>query len=110
MSNDLAADWLLHGVAAAQAGEKEGARGLLGHALVELDVVAEVYGANDTDAREKAWYWLSQIADDPKQKRDYLENVLASNTPIRRRCASWRSWTAASNQKRSSTPTSSTRR
>ena len=79
MSNDLAADWLLHGVAAAQAGEKEEARDLLEHALIELDVMAEVYGSNDTDAREKAWYWLSRISDDPKQKRDYLENVLASN-------------------------------
>ena len=79
MSNDLAADWLLHGVAAARAGEKDEARDLLEHALIELDVMAEVYGSNDTDAREKAWYWLSRISDDPKQKRDYLENVMASN-------------------------------
>jgi len=54
MSNDIAADWLLHGVAAAHAGEKEEARDLLEHALVELDVMAEVYGTNDTDARELA--------------------------------------------------------
>jgi DNA-directed RNA polymerase subunit RPC12/RpoP len=79
MSSDMAADWLLHGIAAAQAGEKEEARDLLEHALVELDFMAEVYGTNDTDAREKAWYWLSLISDDPKQKRDYLENILASN-------------------------------
>src|ERR1700674_5433866 len=52
MSNDLAADWLLHGVAAAKAGEKEEARDLLEHALVELDVMAEVYGMIDTEARE----------------------------------------------------------
>jgi hypothetical protein len=41
--------------------------------------MAEVYGSDDAEAREKAWHWLSSISDDPKQKRDYLENVLGSN-------------------------------
>ncbi len=79
MSNDLAADWLLHGIAAAQANDKEEARLCLEHALIELDVMAETYGEIDPKAREDAWYWLSRVMDDPKQRREYLENVLASN-------------------------------
>jgi predicted RNA-binding Zn-ribbon protein involved in translation (DUF1610 family) len=79
MSDNLASDWLLHGIAAARAHEKEEARSLLERALIELDVMSEAYGENDTNAREDAWYWLSTVSDDPKQKREYLENVLASN-------------------------------
>ncbi len=79
MSQDFISDWLVRGILAAQAHENDEARTMLERALIELDVMAESYGQQNDKAREDAWYWLSTITDDPKEKRELLENVLASN-------------------------------
>src|SRR5512139_1904331 len=73
---------LVRGVAAAktrQARDKDEARYYLEWALRSGDATH--------DQKATAWLWLSQIEDDPKKKRDCLENVLAvdpANGPARR--------------------------
>ena len=36
---------------------------------------------SDLDQQVTAWYWLSRITDDPKEKRERLENALAIRPP-----------------------------
>jgi predicted Zn-ribbon and HTH transcriptional regulator len=73
---------LVRGVAAAKTGQardKEEARFYLEWVLRSADATS--------DQKASAWMWLSQIEDDPKKKRDCLENVLAAdpaNVPARR--------------------------
>ena len=73
---------LVRGVAAAKTGEardKDEARFYLEWVLRSDDATS--------DQKAAAWMWLSQIEDDPKKKRDCLENVLAwdpANGPARR--------------------------
>src|SRR5512139_101950 len=73
---------LVRGVAAAKTGQardKEEARFYLEWVLRSGDAAP--------DQKATAWLWLSQIEDDPKKKRDCLENVLAcdpANGPARR--------------------------
>jgi DNA-directed RNA polymerase subunit RPC12/RpoP len=73
---------LVRGVAAAKTGQardKEEARFYLEWVLRTGDAT--------TDQKSTAWLWLSQIEDDLKKKRDYLESVLAAdpaNVPARR--------------------------
>jgi hypothetical protein len=75
-------DLLVRGVAAAKTGQardKEEARFYLEWVLRSGDAAS--------DQKATAWLWLSQIEDDPKKKRDCLENVLAcdpANGPARR--------------------------
>lgn len=57
--------WLQAGVAAAQAGEVEQAKSLLTR-VVEID-----------PRNVQAWYWLSRVVKDPKEREICLENVLA---------------------------------
>ncbi len=66
--SDNASDLLLYGVAAAKANSRDEARNYLEWVL-RTDA--------DFDQQAEAWYWLSRITDDPKEKRDCLENVLA---------------------------------
>ena len=61
-------DLLVRGIAAAKAHEKDEARFYLEWAL-RLDP--------DTQQCIDAWFWLSEISDDPEEKRGYLEEVLA---------------------------------
>ncbi len=73
---------LVRGMAAAKTGQardKEEARFYLEWVLRSDDATS--------DQKASAWLWLSQIEDDPKKKRDCLENVLAwdpANTLARR--------------------------
>ncbi len=73
---------LVRGVAAAKTGEvrdKEEARYYLEWVLRHNEATFE--------QKSTAWLWLSQIEDDPKKKRDCLENILAwdpANGPARR--------------------------
>lgn len=73
---------LVRGVAAAKTGQardKEEARFYLEWVLRSNDA--------KSDQKASAWLWLSQIEDDPRKKRDCLENVLAwdpANVPARR--------------------------
>jgi tetratricopeptide (TPR) repeat protein len=57
--------WLQEGIAAARAGEVERAR-------ASLLRVIEADGRN-----VQAWYWLSRVVDDPKEREICLENVVA---------------------------------
>lgn len=68
--SDSVRDLLVRGVAAAKVGEKAEARYYLNWAL-RLDPTAEQCIT--------AWLWLSRISDDPAEKRNYLEEVLAVN-------------------------------
>jgi DNA-directed RNA polymerase subunit RPC12/RpoP len=65
--SDSARDLLVRGIAAARAGEKQEARFFLEWVL-RTDA--------DRDQQIDAWYYLSQISDDPAAKRECLENVL----------------------------------
>ena len=66
--SDTARDLLIHGVAAAKADSRDEARHYL-----EWVLRADA----DFDQQAEAWYWLGRIADEPKAKRECLENVLA---------------------------------
>jgi uncharacterized CHY-type Zn-finger protein len=68
--NDYAHEHLVYGIASAKAGEKEEACEYLQHAL-ELDL--------SSDERNEAWFYLAEVSDDPKKKRDCLEECLAEN-------------------------------
>ncbi len=73
---------LVRGVAAAKTKDprdKEEARFYLEWVLRSSDA--------DADQKASAWWWLSEIEDDPQKKRDCLENVVAldpANGPARR--------------------------
>ncbi|MEO5950872.1 MAG: hypothetical protein ABIQ44_00210 [Chloroflexia bacterium] len=66
--SDNARELLIYGVAAAKANSRDEARNYLEWVL-NTD--------SDFDQQAEAWYWLSRITDDPKAKRECLENTLA---------------------------------
>lgn len=66
MSSDR--DLLVRGIAAAKAKEKDEARFYLEWFLRT---------STDSEQRAQAWLWLSQVVDDPDEKRNCLEEVLA---------------------------------
>ncbi len=63
-------DLLVRGIAAAKADSKDEARSLLEKALM-IDATS--------DQRVEAHVWLSEISDDPVEKRNHLENALSIN-------------------------------
>jgi predicted RNA-binding Zn-ribbon protein involved in translation (DUF1610 family) len=67
--SDTARDLLVHGVAAAKANDREQARFYLEWVL-RTDA--------DLEQQTEAWYNLSLITDEPEEKRQCLENVLAA--------------------------------
>lgn len=78
MSDDVR-DLIIRGTAAAKAKDKEQARFFLEWAARHEEA--------DRDQRATAWLWLSEISDDPAEKRRCLENVLAHDmrNPLARR-------------------------
>lgn len=66
--SENARELLIYGIAAAKANSRDEARNYLEWVL-NTD--------SDFDQQAEAWYWLSRITDDAKEKRDYLENTLA---------------------------------
>jgi len=76
--SDSASDLLARGIGAAKAREKDEARFYLEWVL-RTD--------SDRDQKIKAWLALSEISDDPAEKRDCLENILAHepSNPLARR-------------------------
>lgn len=68
MSQDYAESLLRKGIIEAKAGIKETARRYLERA---------VDTGGDPDVLSEAWYWMSQITDDPTEKRSALENCLS---------------------------------
>jgi hypothetical protein len=61
-------DLLRTGIIEAKAGNKEGARRYLDRAL---------YMAGAHEVLAEAWFWMSQVVDDPADQRKALENCLA---------------------------------
>lgn len=67
--SDSARDLLVRGTAAARSGEEKEARFYLEWVLsIEATI----------DQKIEAWYWLSRVSKDPKEKRNYLEDILAN--------------------------------
>ena len=76
--SDSARDLLVRGIAAAKAKDK-------GEARFYLEWVLRTDA--DTQQKIKAWLWLSEVSNDPAEKRDCLENILAHepSNPLARR-------------------------
>ncbi len=68
MFGDYGRELLKSGIIEAKAGHKESARRYLDRA---------VYISNDHDVLAEAWFWMSQVMDNPAEKRKALENCLA---------------------------------
>lgn len=68
--SDTTRELLVRGVAAAKAKENKEARFYL-EWMLRLEPTIE--------ERMEAWYWFSQVSDDFKEKRGYLEDILANN-------------------------------
>src|SRR5512136_897629 len=80
--SETARELLVRGVAAAKTGQAQDKE----EARFYLEWVLRI-GDATLDQKTTAWLWLSQIEDDPRKKRDCLENVLAAdpaNGPARR--------------------------
>jgi len=70
MFGDYGKELLKSGIIEAKAGNKESARRYLDRAI---------YSSSDHDALAEAWYWMAQVVDDAKEKRQAVENSLANN-------------------------------
>lgn len=69
--SDSTRDLLIHGISAAKANSKNEA-----HYFLEWLLRDETA---DADEHDQARHWLAQISDDPKEKRNWLEEILAHN-------------------------------
>ncbi len=70
MFDDYGKQLLKSGIIDAKAGDRESARRYLDRA---------VYISNDHDVLAEAWFWMSEVLDDPAEKRKALENCLAND-------------------------------
>jgi hypothetical protein len=70
MFEDYGRQLLKSGIIDAKAGDRESARRYLDRA---------VYISNDHDVLAEAWFWMSEVLDDPVEKRKALENCLAND-------------------------------
>ncbi len=70
MIDDYSQDLLRNGIIEAKAGNKDTARRYLDRAL---------YMSSDHDVMAETWFWISQITDDPVEKRKALENCLSND-------------------------------
>lgn len=68
MFGDYGKELLKSGIIEAKTGNRESARRYFDRA---------VYISNDHDVLAEAWFWMSQVIDDPAEKRRALENCLA---------------------------------
>lgn len=68
MFGDYGRELLKSGIIEAKAGHRETARRYLDRA---------VYISSDDDVLAEAWFWMSQVVDDPVETRNALENCLA---------------------------------
>jgi predicted RNA-binding Zn-ribbon protein involved in translation (DUF1610 family) len=62
-------DLLVRGTAAARSGDEKEAKFYL-EWMLDLDA--------DLEQKIEAWYWLSKVTSDTRQKRNYLEDILAN--------------------------------
>ena len=70
MIDDYSEDLLRSGIMEAKAGNKDLARRYLDRAL---------YMSSDHDVMAETWFWISQLTDDPVEKRKSLENCLSND-------------------------------
>ncbi len=70
MIEDYSRDLLRSGIIELKAGNRETARRYLDRAL---------YMSGDHDVLAEGWYWMSQLTDDPVEKRRALENCLSND-------------------------------
>src|SRR5512134_954433 len=68
MFDDYGRQLLKSGIIDAKAGHRDSARRYLDRA---------VYISSDHDVLAEAWFWMSEVVDDPAEKRKALENCLA---------------------------------
>ena len=68
MFGDYGKELLRSGIIEAKAGHREAARRYLDRA---------VYASRDHDVMAEAWFWMSQVLDEPDEKHKALENCLA---------------------------------
>ncbi len=68
MIEDYSRDLLRSGIIELKAGNRDTARRYIDRAL---------YMSGDHDVMAEGWYWMSQLTDDPVQKRQALENCLS---------------------------------
>ncbi len=68
MIDDYSRDLLRSGIIELKAGNRDSARRYLDRA---------VYMSSDHDVMAEAWYWMSQLTDDPAEQRRDLENCLS---------------------------------
>src|SRR5512139_610299 len=68
MIDDYGRQLLKSGIIDAKAGDRQSARRYLDRA---------VYISSDHDVLAEAWFWMSEVLDDPTEKRKALENCLA---------------------------------
>ena len=62
---------LVYGVAAIKGNDKQEARSNFNRVLYQIDA--------SVDQKIEAWWWLSQIAEKPEEKRELLQNILQSD-------------------------------
>ena len=70
MIEDYGQDLLRSGIIEAKAGNRDTARRYLDRAL---------YMSSDHDVMAEVWFWISQLTDDPIEKRKALENCLSND-------------------------------
>ena len=70
MFDSYSRELLRSGIIEGRAGNKDVARRYLDRAI---------YMSSDHDAMAEAWFWMSQITDDPVGKRKALENCLSND-------------------------------
>src|SRR5512138_2212746 len=70
MFGDYGRELLKGGIIDAKAGNRESARRYFDRA---------VYISNDHEVLAEAWFWMSQVIDDPIEKHKALENCLAND-------------------------------
>jgi hypothetical protein len=70
MFDDYGRQLLKSGIIDAKTGNRESARRYLDRA---------VYISNDHEVLAEAWFWMSEVLDDPGEKRKALENCLAND-------------------------------
>ena len=68
MFSDYGKDLLRSGIIETKAGHRDAARRYFDRAA---------YMSNDHDVLAEAWFWMSEVIDDPTEKRKALENCLA---------------------------------
>src|SRR5512135_172823 len=68
MISDYSRDLLRQGIIELKAGNQDSARRYIDRAL---------YMSGDHDVMAEGWYWMSQLADDPAEKRRAPENCLS---------------------------------